>query len=109
MENASPLAILLNYGVLGIIVVLLISGWVRTKPEVDGLKEQIEDLKGQLAERDRVAEAMRVQLTQQTLPAMARSAQVLETIPQTAGDEKQLVKELQALISQLKDFRDDEG
>ena len=82
--STDPLAWLVNLGVAGVVIVLLVTGQLRTKAEVENLKEEI-------AAKDKVIEAFQLQLTGHTLPALAQSARVLEAIP---GGEAALLGEL---------------
>lgn len=72
--STDPVAWLVNYGVAGIVIVLLVTGQLRTKTEVTLLERQ-------MAQKDRVIEAFQQQLTSHTLPALAESTRVLEAIP----------------------------
>lgn len=81
-----PVAWLVNLGVAGIVIVLLVTGRLRTGKEVEHLLEEI-------AAKDQIISAFQAQLTGHTLPALARSAQVLEAIPTSEH----------ALMSQLRD------
>lgn len=105
-----PIALLINYGVAGIVIVLFITGQIRTKSEVAGLEKQ-------LKEKDDMIQAFTNQLSGNTLPALTRSAQVLEAIP---SNERSLYQELNqaraevlaltktiAEISQRQDRHDD--
>lgn len=98
---SDPLAWLVNLGVAGIVIVLLVTGQLRTKWEVNALDKRI-------ADQDKVIKEFQDALIGQTLPALARSAQVLEAIPsserglqdelhQTRGDMAELISRLERL------------
>ena len=89
-----PLSWLINLGVAGIVIVLLITGKLRTGKEVDHLLDEIE-------KKDEVIAAFQAQLTGHTLPAMARSAQVLEHLP-TA--ERSVYAELRQMQTDIVDI-----
>lgn len=72
--TTDPLTWLVNYGVAGIVILLLVTGQLRTKSEVNQLERQ-------LAARDNIIEALQSNLTRHTLPALASSTRVLEAIP----------------------------
>lgn len=91
---ADPLVILLNYGIAGVMIILFTTGQIRTKSEVA-------DLRATIQEQSRLIEAMRAQLTGQTLPALTRSAQVLEALPST---EQALVVELRRTVARLEEL-----
>lgn len=69
-----PFTWLINLGVAGIVIVLLITGKLRTGKEVEYLLTEI-------AAKDELIKAFQTQLMGQTLPALTRSTQVLEAIP----------------------------
>lgn len=72
--SSDPLTWLVNFGVAGIVIVLFVTGQIRTKAEVENLKSDI-------AAKDELIKAFQAQLMGHTLPALERSAQVLEAIP----------------------------
>ena len=72
--TTDPLAWLINLGVAGIVIVLLVTGKLRTGKEVEHLLEEI-------SAKDQVITAFQQQLTGTTLPALERSTKVLEAIP----------------------------
>lgn len=97
VTQADPLAILLNYGGLGIFLVLLITGQVRTKSEV-------ENYKAQLTQQQRIIDAFTMNITGQTLPALAKSTQVLEHLPR---GEAAIISELQRVAALLQEMKSD--
>lgn len=96
--EADPVSIIVNYGALGIFVMLFVTGQVRTKSEVDGLKEQITALRN-------IIQAFQSTTTRQTLPALTRSAEVLEAIPQNDI----AMRDLSTLITRLEELAEGEG
>jgi len=101
--SADPVAWLINYGVAGIVIALLVTGQLRTKSEVKGLESQI-------AAKDKVIDAFQAQLTGHTLPALTQSARVLEAIPTSESAllvELQRVRaEAEALVVRLESVSD---
>lgn len=93
--TSDPLTWLINLGVAGIVIVLLITGKLRTGKEVEHLLEEIASLK-------QVLSATQAQLTGHALPALAKSAEALESIPtnQLATVQEQ-VMELSKQVSKL--------
>lgn len=95
--TTDPTTILINYGALGIMLGLVATGWFRTKSEVQALQRQIDDYRAIIAGFQAQAN--------QAVPALARSAQVLEAIPnKEAGflDEiRQTEARMVALVSRL--------
>lgn len=79
--SADPVAVLLNYGALGIFLVCILTGLVRTKSELENRDKQLEAKDRQIADLQRIVDAFTANLTGQTLPALARSTQVLEQLP----------------------------
>lgn len=107
LETAStdPVSWLVNYGVAGVVIALLVLGRLRTKAEVDGLKEQLAKSQAEtLAERTANA-ALVAQITTHTLPQMGHLAEVLDRLPAPAAQtEAQLsaqVRDLTAMIARL--------
>lgn len=92
--GTDPFTWLINLGVAGIVLVLLITGQLRTKAEVDHLMSEI-------AAKDRVIEAVQKELLGTTLPALTQSTRVLEAIP---ASERALVDELRRAQSEAKDL-----
>jgi hypothetical protein len=92
--TTDPLAWLVNLGVAGIVIVLLVTGKLRTGKEVDHLLEEI-------AAKDQVIAAFQLQLTGTTLPALARSAQVLEAIPASDRALHQRLRDAQEQVAHL--------
>lgn len=78
---SDPYSFLINYGALGIILVLIATGQFRTKAEVQRLEEQVRRVEEQNKEYRDIIRALQMQLTNHTIPAMSKSAQVLEAIP----------------------------
>lgn len=91
-----PLTWLVNLGVAGIVIVLLVTGQLATKSEVNQLKAQIET-------KDRLIEAFQSQLTGHALPALAQSTRVLEAIPASAllVELRRVRAETEALVVRL--------
>ena len=93
-SSDEPYMILINYGALGVIIVLIVTGQFRTKAEVTRLEEQNKEY------RD-IIKAFQMQLTTSTLPAMSKSAQVLEAIP---DKETAMFEELKATQKATKEI-----
>ena len=69
--STDPLTWLANLGRAGIVIVLLVTGQLRTKAEVTGLTAQNE---GQA----KLIEGFQLQLTEHTLPALAKFVEVFD-------------------------------
>lgn len=97
--STDPLSLLLDFGPLGIIVVLYVADYIPSR-------SQVKDLKAQNAELREIIARFQMQASQ-TVPALARSAQVLEAIPaKDAGflDEiRQTEARIVALVARLED------
>lgn len=97
--SADPTTILINYGALGIMLGLVATGWFRTKNEVQTLQRQVDDYRALL-------HAFQTQANQ-AVPALTRSVDVLEAIPnKEAGflDEiRQTEARMVALVARLED------
>ena len=70
-----------NGGSLGVIVLLVVTGQLRTKAEVNQLNARITQMEHQLEQKDSLLQAFQMQLTGQTIPAFARATQVIERLP----------------------------
>lgn len=103
---SDPLTWLVNLGVAGIVIVLLVTGQLRTKWEVNALMKQI-------ADQEQVIRDFQDALIGKTLPALARSAQVLEAIPSSErglqDDLHQTRGEMAELIARLEQLARGEG
>lgn len=88
--TSDPLSILVNYGALGIFLVLVATGQFRTKYEVQRLEKQIDRMHNEIAGKDELIRAFQMQLTGHTLPALAQSARVFEAIPTSRADIEEL-------------------
>lgn len=95
-NSADPYSLLVNYGALGIIIVLIATGQFRTKAEVQRLEDQNKEYR-------EIIKAFQIQLTTQTLPAMSKSAQVLEAIP---DKESAMFEELRATQKETREILD---
>lgn len=92
---ADPFLVLLNYGGLGILALLFITGRVSSKPEVDYLKKQVEG-------RDKLIDELRIQLTDRTIPALTRVQQVIADYPRsTARGDAELARTLEDLVTRV--------
>lgn len=100
--GTDPISWLVNYGVAGIVVALLVTGRLRTKAEVDGLREELGKAQGAVQERDLAMTALVQQVTQHTLPQMGQIADVLDRIERTATSSQQSVTpDVEALVSAI--------
>ena len=101
-----PFTWLINLGVAGIVIVLLITGKLRTGKEVEYLLEE-------MAAKDELIKAFQTQLMGQTLPALTRSTQVLEAIPTSEKSMYEALnksqQEVLGLTKRLHDLLQEEG
>lgn len=111
VSNVDPLLVLLNYGGLGLGLLLFISGKLHTGTEIASLKEQyqstIEDLQEQ---RDLMLEMnteMRRQLLGQTIPTLGRMTTVLEATTRADGPSTEDL--LRQVLSELRERKDRSG
>ena len=93
VASADPATILINYGALGIMLVFVMTGQFRTKSEVQNLQRQIEDYR-------QIIHAFQTQANQ-AVPALARSAQVLEAIPSKEAALLEEVRQAEARMVSL--------
>lgn len=97
MGSGDPVTILINYGALGIMLVFVMTGQFRTKSEVQNLQRQIDDYRA-------IIQGFQA-ASNQAVPALARSAQVLEAIPRqgagTLDEIRQAEARMVALVARL--------
>ncbi len=83
VNAADPVAQLTGYGALGIVVIGAVTGWIRFKPEVAALREDMAKRDLEHAEERRRLQAQIESLLgvhqQQVLPALLASAEALRT------------------------------
>ena len=80
--SADPVAWLVNYGVAGVVIALLVTGFLRTKAEVQGLQKQVAEIRDDLIAERAANAALVAQITQHTLPQMTHVADVLDRTQQ---------------------------
>lgn len=80
-DTPDPTAWLINYGVAGVVIALVVAGRLRTKSEVDGLKDALAEYRADLLAERSASAALVSQLTNHTLPQMAQLADVLDRVP----------------------------
>lgn len=90
---ADPVTILINYGALGIMLIFVMTGQFRTKSEVQNLQRQIDDYRTIIAGFQAQAN--------QAVPALARSAQVLEAIPNKEAGFLEEIRQTEARMVEL--------
>lgn len=95
-EAPEPWNLLVNYGALGIMLLLVATGQFRTKAEVQRLEEQNREYR-------EIIKAFQMQLTTQTIPAMSKSAAVLEALP---DKESAMLEELRATQAETRAILD---
>lgn len=93
VDDVNPFMVLANYGVLGIFTFLFVTKKIHTQSTVDVLHDQIMSL-------ERIISAFQSATTNQTLPALARSTEVLDALP----NEGESIRELNALITRLEEL-----
>jgi hypothetical protein len=86
-----PLVFLLNFGTLGVVFVLLLTGLLYTKSHVQHLEKELED-------KNRVIETLSSAITTHTIPALAQTARVMEAVP---SSEAALVEEIRQLRNRV--------
>jgi hypothetical protein len=90
-SDADPIAVLVNYGAIGLMLAMFVLGRLHSDRELNDLKEQNAKLLEALTR-------LQGSLTTSTLPALTRSTQVLEAIP---SSENALMSELQRTVARL--------
>lgn len=85
-SGVDPLQWLINYGIAGIVIALLVLGRLRTKSEVDFITKAREEALAREREKDLALQAILAQLTNHTMPQLTQTAQIVERVAQHAGD-----------------------
>lgn len=93
---------ILNYGVLGIATLALVTGRVYTKAHVDALNARISSLEAIVAAFQRTTK-------EQTLPALARFADVLESPEEQRRAAAEGLGDLDRLLTRLEDRLNEGG
>jgi hypothetical protein len=92
--TSDPLTWLVNLGVAGIVIVLLVTGQLRTKAEVSNLQAQIQS-------QAKLIEGFQTQLNNSTLPALTKFVQFAETIPENNHEIRSDIADLAKLMHEL--------
>jgi hypothetical protein len=85
-STSDPISWLVNYGVAGIIIVLLVTGQLRTKAEVMALQKVADERAEALNAKDKALADLTQQITGHTLPQLARMTEVVEGISRKIED-----------------------
>lgn len=105
MEAATfdPTSWLVNYGIAGVVIALVIMGRFRTKQEVDGLKEQLVAAQKAVLDERAANSALVTQITQHTLPTLERLGSLVNEMPKTS--ESDLLSRLDVLTRKIEDVQ----
>lgn len=104
--GSDPVSWLINYGVAGVIIILLVTGQLRTKAEVANLEKQVAAKDEQIAAKDAALTALVTQLTT-FMPQLAKVGDVVEALPKQA--EIQLAAVVRDLSAKLDDIQSPGG
>lgn len=80
-----PWAVFVNYGVLGLMVGLMLFGYLYPKPMVDQLREQIDRLGGDNEKLRDENRELRTRTEDRVIPALIRNADVLDKLASRGG------------------------
>lgn len=105
-SGSDPVSWLINYGVAGVIIILLVTGQLRTKAEVEGLKAELIKKDESITAKDAALTALVTQLTT-FLPQLAKVGDVVEALPKN-GD-AQLATVLREISARLDDIQSNGG
>lgn len=81
--SADPVSWLINYGVAGIVILMLVTGQLRTKAEVAAIQKIADDRLVDLRVKDEALQAIVKQLGD-VMPQLARVGEVMEAVPSSA-------------------------
>jgi len=104
--SADPMTWLVNFGGLGVVLVLVVTGFLRTKAEVAALTKIADERLAQIQQKDAAIEALIGQITH-TLPQLAALAEVVEKVAQTT--DPQVVQKLAALTAKIEKIERRQG
>lgn len=103
---SDPISWLINYGVAGVIIILLVTGQLRTKAEVEGLKAELTKKDESITAKDAALTALVTQLTT-FLPQLAKVGDVVEALPRNA--DTHLAAVLRDISARLDDIQSNGG
>jgi hypothetical protein len=105
--DSEPFTFLFNYGVAGIVIVLLVTGHLRTKAEVAGLQKALDDATERERQKDIALANLMLQITQHTVPQLRDLARVVEALPpqQSEVDSTTLIDELRRRLDEIEQVR----
>lgn len=79
-DNFDPVQLLLNTGIPGIVVVLLITGRLRTQAEVERLEADNARKDAVIASKDELISSLQAGINDKAIPALTMSTRALERI-----------------------------
>jgi hypothetical protein len=101
--NFDPATWLVNYGIAGIIIGLLVTGQLRTKAEVAAIQKIADQRLEQIERKDAALAALIEQITR-TLPQLGQLATVIDSLPsqvQSHNKETEILAKLDTLQRKL--------
>lgn len=108
VSAADPVGFLVNYGVAGIVIILLVTGQLRTKAEVSGLQKALEEAVEREKQKDLALANLVQQITQHVLPGLNNLAGVVEALPASTAsesDSKRQIAELRRRLAEIEQAR----
>lgn len=98
-DSFDPVTWLVNYGVAGVVLALLVTGRLRSKQEVDGLTRQVAEAEERARQAAIALQAMMQQVTTHTLPQLSQITRVVESLPERK--ESDLMNRLEDLARRI--------
>jgi hypothetical protein len=107
VDGASdPISWLLNFGAVGVVLILVLTGQLRTKSEVTDRDKQILEKDEKIAKQDAALVALVQQLTS-FMPELIKVGEIVEALPKAS--EPQLVGLLQDISVRLNEIQGKAG
>lgn len=107
--EVDPISWLVNYGVAGIVLALLVTGQLRTKSEVLGVQKIADDRAREVAAKDAAIAALMTQITGHTVPQLGHLTQVLEALPAQNTSDTAVLEALAELKSKIEQIEQKSG
>lgn len=101
-SSTDPIPWLVNYGVAGVVILLLVTGQLRTKSEVGALEKRVTQQDDIIKAKDIALEALTNQLVS-IVPQLAKVGDVVEALPQNTS--AALTHAMSELTSKLDDIQ----
>lgn len=84
--SADPMTWLINFGAVGVVLVLLVTGQLRTKAEVAAIQKIAEERYEEIQRKNQALDDLVNQITHGLLPQLTRTTEVLNELSRKIDD-----------------------